>query len=805
MARPDFDADAERDALALFDAALDVPDGEREAWLAQRCAGQDALRERVQALLRADADGSALAAEPAAPAPVTPLQPPAQVGPYRLEELIGSGGMGAVYKASRNDGLFEQTVAIKFVRPLRGRIAVEALVDAERRTLARLQHPGIARILDGGRTADGLHYLVMEYVEGLAIDAHCTRHALDARARVALLRDVCEAVAEAHRRLVLHCDLKPANVLVDGAGHARLIDFGIARLRDVIDPALPHGFTRGYASPQRLAGEAPTVADDVYALGVMLAELLAGERPAGLHDLQAQGLLDAELTAVARQAVALAPQARYASAEALAAELQRWLDQRPLRAMPTHWRYRAAKLLQRHPWRVAAGTAALAGLLVATATIAALYLRADAARREAEQRFEQLRSLANYMLGDLDASLEATPGTTAVRRELVERSQHYLDALAQTAGANLELQREVAVGLGRLAEIQGGWAVPNTGERRAAREIFERAEGMLSALVAREPQRWAWRRDLARLQQRLADYYGGVDNDSRKQQGKAREAEAHARLALAAAQAAGAPPRELAELQAVLSIARVMQAFALDWLDDSPGALALARDEEERLAALAPALRQAMAFEHRIGRAANQAGDSLFFMNRFEEALAAYRRAQQHYEQALAAQPNDRRLIDSLAVSRWSSSLALTELARHAEALADSDLAMAQAERLIALDPGNDNARRLRMILRSDRALVLGRLGRLGEAVALAQASLRERRERAARAPELSEPARDALVPLHALADLYWRQGDKAAACDTARRAIAGWEDFGKRWGLTELDRKQSDDKRREALQRCGA
>lgn len=806
MPVPASNVHTERNALALFDAALDVPPDARDAWLGERCAGDAALLARVRALLHADAAGSVLlsgAVVAGAANGGDTLLPPAQVGPYRLEELIGSGGMGAVYRASRNDGLFEQTVAIKFVRPLGPRVPVEALIDAERRLLARMQHPGIARILDGGRTADGLHYLVMEFVQGLPIDEHAKRHGLDARRRVALLREVCEAVADAHRHLVLHCDLKPANILVDASGAPKLIDFGIARLRDVIDPALPHGFTRDYASPQRLAGEPPTVADDVYALGVLLVELLAGHLPGGAAPTGPDGALDAELAAISRQALAELPEARYASVDAFATDLQRWLAHRPVAAMPGHWRYRARKLAQRHPWRVAAGALSVGGLVTALAVIATLYTRADAARRDAEQRFGEVRSLANYMLFDLDARLEATPGTTAIRRGLVERSQQYLDTLARTAGDRPELQREVAVGLGRLAEIQGGWAIPNLGERAAARPTFERAEAMLAALVQRRPDEWGWRRDLGRVQQRLADFYGGVDNDSHKQLAKAREAEGQLQRALDAAAAAKAPARDQAELHTLLSSARLAQAFAMDWIDESPAAIALATAEEARLLALPEAVRSEMDFGYRAGRAAGQLGDSLFFLDRFEESLAAYRRAQQRYAQALVRAPNDRRLLDGSSVSLWASSLALSELGRHGDALRDSDTGIATVQRLIALDPGNDNAQRLMLILRSDRAMVLGRLSRHDEAIALAEDVLRERRARAARAPEISEPARDAVVPLHALADLYWRRGDVAAACAASRRAVAAWADYEKRWGLAELDRRQNAEKEREAAQRC--
>lgn len=802
-------AQREREALALFDAALDVAAAERERWLAARCGANAALHERVAALLRADEAQAAVATAlpaggPVAGGAVAALLPPPRVGPYRLESLLGSGGMGAVYLAQRDDGLFEQAVAIKFVRPPTDRADIaQALIDAERRTLARMNHPGIARILDAGVVADAhgqpLHYLVMEHVQGVPIDHHVRQHGLALAPRVALLLAVCEAVADAHRHLVLHCDLKPANVLVDEDGRARLIDFGIARSRDGGDAGLPLGYTRGYASPARLAGEPPTVADEVYALGMLLATLTTEPGADGAP----AAALDAELAAVARMACAPAPAERYASVEALAADLRRWLQRRPLRAVSGDWRYRARKLVQRHPWQVAAAALSLGALVLALGVIISLYLRADRARLDAEQRFGEVRSLANYMLGDLDAQLEPIPGTTRLRRELIERGQHYLEALLQRADGDPALRREAAVGLGRLADIQGGWAVPNTGERGSARATFERAEGLLLAELAQPQAPWAWRVDLAQLQARLARFYGGVDNEPDRQIAKAGQAEAQARRALADAQAAGATPTELARVHSVLSEARMMQAFARDWNGDAAGAVALAADEEKRLDELPPSLRQEVDLDLRQARAADQVGNSMFFLGRLPESLAAYRRAQARYAAIVQTRANDRRVIDSLTVSRWSSALVLTELGQHAEGLADIDLGMATAERLIRLDPGDDNAQRMRMILQSDRALILGRLDRLDEAIAAAQASLQARRARLQRAPDTSEPARDALVPLYALADLQLRQGQPAAACATARSATEGWAAYAQRWGISPVDRKESEAGAQRYAARC--
>jgi serine/threonine protein kinase len=196
---------------------------------------------------------------------------------------------------------------------MRGLLQVKPLVDAERRLLARMQHPGIARILDGGKTDNGLPFLVMEFVDGVGLDEYVSEHRPDVRTLITLMREVCAAVAHAHGHLVLHCDIKPANILVTPGGRPKLIDFGVARIQDVIDASLPEGYTRAYVSPQRLAGEPASVSDDVYALGMVLAEVLTGTLPdPARHALSATP--DDELAAVIRKATAPERAARRRSA-----------------------------------------------------------------------------------------------------------------------------------------------------------------------------------------------------------------------------------------------------------------------------------------------------------------------------------------------------------------------------------------------------------------------------------------------------------------------------------------------------------
>jgi len=280
---------------------LDLPVGARAAYLDEACAGDPELRRQVEELLAADAAaGSFLAGsavERAAPlvaeiaealeAPSPASAAGSVIGVYRLGEELGDGGMGVVYLAERTDGQFEQQVAVKLLRQgLHGEEARRRFRQ-ERQILARLEHPGIARLLDGGVTAEGSPFFVMERVVGRPVTAYCDEQRLGIEPRLRVFLDICDAVQYAHRRLVVHRDLKPSNIFVDAAGRVKLLDFGIAKLLAEEGDAAPAGSTRTalramtpeYAAPEQVRGDPVTTATDVYTLGVLLHELLTGQRP----------------------------------------------------------------------------------------------------------------------------------------------------------------------------------------------------------------------------------------------------------------------------------------------------------------------------------------------------------------------------------------------------------------------------------------------------------------------------------------------------------------------------------------------
>src|SRR6185503_18396474 len=300
------------------------------------------------------------------------------IGPYRLGTELGRGGMGTVFLAERADGQFDQRVALKLVK--RGMDSAEILdrFRAERQILARLQHANVARLLDGGVTPDGQPYFAMEHVEGEPLTTYCQRVSLSTALRLRLFLQVCEAVEYAHRNLVVHRDLKPSNILVTPDGQVKLLDFGIAKVLDPgsTDPAVTRReervLTPRYAAPEQLLGQPVTTVTDVYSLGVVLYEMLAGRHPydaggsapaaneAGVPVAVPGTLGAAELASVARMAMRPEPDRRYPSVRALADDVRRHLEGRPVSAKPDRFAYRAAKFVRRH--RVAVASALVVAL-----------------------------------------------------------------------------------------------------------------------------------------------------------------------------------------------------------------------------------------------------------------------------------------------------------------------------------------------------------------------------------------------------------------------------------------------------------
>lgn len=426
------DVEERRRLKEIFVGALDLRGQALADYLGEAC-NDDSQRREIELMVDAYREaGSFLEVTQAAPPAAEPSLEGRRVGPYRIDRVIGQGGMGRVYLASRCDGAYQGEVAIKTVRAgFQGQDALPRFRN-ERQILARLDHPHIAKLLDGGQTEDGIHYIVMEYVDGEPIDHYCDRHRLAVRERLELFRGVCDAVFQAHRSLVVHRDLKPSNILVTRDGSPKLLDFGIAKWLDpgpeaiTVTAGSARPMTPGYAAPEQIRGEPITTATDVYALGVVLYELVTGVRPfrpakhskipalnqlAGMICEQApekpssviftagdptpetlSEVRDGDPTKLRRRltgdvdtlilkAMSKEPERRYASAERLSDDIRRHLNELPIRARPETAAYRFAKFVRRSPLLAATGAlvAWLAvGLVLLTVEVSRQRDRAEA-------------------------------------------------------------------------------------------------------------------------------------------------------------------------------------------------------------------------------------------------------------------------------------------------------------------------------------------------------------------------------------------------------------------------------------------
>lgn len=485
---------------SLVEAALEQPAEHRHGFLEVLCGDEPQLRVEVEELLRLETQSEALFGTVSGKIsgnaewnlhPIDSLPSGTRIGSYRILDLIGHGGMGSVYSAERADAAYSQKVAIKVVQGHIGSGGALKRFVLERQTLARLNHPGIAHLLDGGVTEDGRPYLVMEYVEGRPIDQFCNEEKLSVRERIRLLIRICEAVQRAHQSLIIHRDLKPDNILVTANGDPKLLDFGIAKW---LDTAPEQGavtvqmLTPGYASPEQACGEPVSTGTDVYSLAALLFELLSGSLPhpvAGLppHEairrlseteprLASESVVEeaaaarrtsakslirtlrGDLDTILRQALRRDPSRRYRTVEAFAADLDRYLLQLPVLARPDALLYRMGKFVKRRKAIVAIAAVSLVAIAFAAFAVWHGYSVAQAQRAIAERRYENGRKLVQSYLGEVDRKLEAMPGTTDVRNLIAQRNLEYLDRMSADAQGDLPLIRELAQAYFLIARTQ---------------------------------------------------------------------------------------------------------------------------------------------------------------------------------------------------------------------------------------------------------------------------------------------------------------------------------------------------------------
>jgi serine/threonine protein kinase/Tfp pilus assembly protein PilF len=530
----------------LFDQAAPLAEQQRVEFVAALKGEDIVLRAELQALLNADSGSGVLdrcvqdMAAGIDDADMASSLIGQTCGHWRIVEILGRGGMGAVYRAARADGAYEQQAALKLIRVGLDTPDVRARFLRERQTLARLKHPHIATLLDGGVGPNGIPYFAMELVDGEPIDRWCDLRRLDPRARLLLFLQVLDAIQHAHQQLIVHRDLKPSNILVNANGAVKLLDFGIAKLLEEDDGATrDHAFTPEYAAPEQLRGEPITTATDIYALGVLLYRLLSGAHPFGVtshtpiqrqmqlldqestdltgaaaradrevaaaRGLSQRALLRAlrgDLAAITAACLAKEPSQRYASAESLATDIKRHLEGRPVSVRAKSRRYRALKFARRNRIVIAASSIVVLALLVGMGAALWQARRAEIAAAHALNEARVADAVKQYLL-DVFGSADPynTDGKIVTAKELLEQGAARVDQLQAQPEVQADLYRAFGDLFSRLDR------------KPLARDNYTRALGLYKRTRTEDdPQVLSVDADLAAQRYYMGDYVGLVED-----------------------------------------------------------------------------------------------------------------------------------------------------------------------------------------------------------------------------------------------------------------------------------------------------
>lgn len=517
----------------LFNEVVDLDPKKRQEYLTSLGPEQATLFNEISQLLSADADAASFMSEPIDIGNAVETSIIGElIGNYRITREIGRGGMGAVFEAVREDGDFDQRVAIKLTGHNLFSDQMIGRFRNEKQILARLEHPNIVRLFDGGITTRHIPYYVMEYVEGVPITRHCRRRSATADERLRLFLHVLDAVSYAHRQLVVHRDLKPSNILVTADGEVKLLDFGIAKSLDADDftQTLGAPLTPDYAAPEQLMQKPVTTASDIYSLGVLLFELLTDLPVRALYGQDgsdhlrlvvekdpllpssaltrsnyvgktgdAPGRKPAELASLARtlrgdldniilKCLQKDPDQRYASADQLSADIEAYLSGKPVLAHPESAVYRLGKFIRRNRLLVSSAAAAIVLILAGSGT--AVYQSAAARKQQriAEDRFVQVRKVANALIFDYHDEIAKLEGSMALREKLIADAISYLDAIAGEEVTDTGLLFELGVAYRKIGDVQGLQYSANLGKLDSAAESYQKSVASFAKVITIEPE-----------------------------------------------------------------------------------------------------------------------------------------------------------------------------------------------------------------------------------------------------------------------------------------------------------------------------
>ena len=630
----------------LFAAAEALPAAEREALIESSFAADpdSELRRDLEGLLAVLSSGATSRVDDAIAGGLSQMAvdeaAPSRLGPYQIGREIGRGGMATVYEAERSDQEFRRTVAVKVLRRGMDTADIVRRLRRERQILANLDHPGIARLLDGGSTADGRPYVVMEHIAGEPIDRYCQTRGLDLPARLELFRRICEAVHFAHRNLVLHRDIKPSNILVTADGQPKLLDFGIAKiLQDddgageaTVEPTLTglRLLTPEWASPEQLRGENLSTASDVYSLGLLLYLLVTGERA---YRVDAKNYAELErvvcevepkspgrgddLDVVVLAALRKEPARRYASAEQLGEDVRRFLENLPIGARRDTFSYRASKFVRRHRWAVAGVATVFLTLLVAALVTAQQARVAREQRRIAEDNLARAEQVATFLTDIFEVSDPGEArGRTLTAREVLDQG---VRRMRFSLREDPQLRADLLGTMGRVYQKLGLYDDASLLLEEAYR-LHRGASGELAGAASqRDLSALALRRGQLELAQRLA------------------------REALASERANAAQPLEIARSLKLLADVEA----AYDHAGEAEKLYAEAWSLQRQL--LAADAEEALQTRNSLGEMYFRQGATDKARAIFEEVLAARRRTLAGDHPQLAT------TLNNLAATRWAS------------------------------------------------------------------------------------------------------------------------------------------------------